>query len=210
VSEHPTIYETLGAVMRDVGHVAKREKNAAQNFNFRGIDAVINTVGPVFRQHGVVPIPIVESAEYDEVSVGRNQTKMRQCTVRITYRFYGPAGDFVDSTVVAESMDSGDKATAKAHSVAYRTCLLQVLAIPTDEPDPDASSYERSPAAPAAPVGPVIPGEVAEALVATMDRLGGGVKQAWMDRFGVPPASLSADRGAEATAWVREFEEGHT
>jgi hypothetical protein len=31
-------------------------------------------------------------------------------------------------------------------SVAFRIALLQALALPTSEPDPDASSYERSPA----------------------------------------------------------------
>lgn len=41
-------------------------------------------------------------------------------------------------------MDSGDKATAKAMSVAFRTALLQALCLPTDEIDPDAESYERS------------------------------------------------------------------
>jgi hypothetical protein len=41
-------------------------------------------------------------------------------------------------------MDSGDKATAKAMSVAFRTALLQSLSLPTDEVDPDAHSYERS------------------------------------------------------------------
>jgi hypothetical protein len=44
-------------------------------------------------------------------------------------------------------MDSGDKATAKAMSVAMRTALLQALCLPTDEPDPDATSYERAPRA---------------------------------------------------------------
>ncbi len=42
-------------------------------------------------------------------------------------------------------MDGGDKATAKAMSVAFRIALLQALALPTSEPDPDSSSYERSP-----------------------------------------------------------------
>jgi hypothetical protein len=36
-----------------------------------------------------------------------------------------------------------DKATAKAMSVAYRTFLLQVLALPTDDPDPDADYIDR-------------------------------------------------------------------
>ena len=41
-------------------------------------------------------------------------------------------------------MDAGDKATAKAMSVAFRTALLQSLCLPTDDIDPDAQSYERS------------------------------------------------------------------
>jgi len=50
--------------------------------------------------------------------------------------------------VCAESMDSGDKATAKAMSVAYRTALLQTLCLPTDDVDPDAETYVRSEPAP--------------------------------------------------------------
>jgi hypothetical protein len=37
----------------------------------------------------------------------------------------------------------GDKAAPKAMSVAFRTALLQALALPTDEPDPDSQSFER-------------------------------------------------------------------
>src|SRR5690606_34079164 len=43
-----------------------------------------------------------------------------------------------------EAMDSGDKATSKAMSVAFRTALIQALALPTDEPDPAESTYQRS------------------------------------------------------------------
>jgi hypothetical protein len=64
--------------------------------------------------------------------------------VKVTYTFIGASGDSIKATVVGEAMDSGDKATAKAMSVAFRTALLQALSLPTDEPDPDATSYERS------------------------------------------------------------------
>jgi hypothetical protein len=64
--------------------------------------------------------------------------------VKVTYTFIGANGDSIKATVVGEAMDAGDKATAKAMSVAFRTALLQALSLPTDEPDPDSSSYERS------------------------------------------------------------------
>lgn len=139
------IYQALSAVMADVGAVRKDSKNQQQNFNFRGIDAVVNAVSPAFRKHGVIVYPEVHSAEYDTVTIGARGTQMGHCRVRVTYTFVAADGSSIASTVVAESMDSGDKATAKAMSVAFRTCLLQTLCLPTDETDPDAESYERTP-----------------------------------------------------------------
>jgi hypothetical protein len=69
---------------------------------------------------------------------------MGHVKVKVTYTFIGANGDSIKATVVGEAMDAGDKATAKAMSVAFRTALLQALSLPTDEPDPDSSSYERS------------------------------------------------------------------
>jgi hypothetical protein len=36
-------------------------------------------------------------------------------------------GDHIDTETPGEAFDAGDKATAKAMSVAFRTCLLQAL-----------------------------------------------------------------------------------
>ena len=143
------IYKALTQVMKDVGAVRKADFNSHQKFNFRGIDAVINAVSPAFREHGVVCTPVVIDSTYESVQVGQNRTVMGHARVTVQYIFYAVDGSNISTTVVAESMDSGDKATAKAMSVAYRTALLQTLCLPTDEPDPDSQSYERS-SAPAA------------------------------------------------------------
>lgn len=142
----PTIVQALVAVKSDVGAVGKSERNQQQGFQFRGIDAVLNAVSPALIAHGVIVAPVATSADFGTVEVGSRRTPMGHCRVNVTYRFYGPAGDHLDVQVAAESMDSGDKATAKAMSVAYRIALLQALSLPTDEPDPDSQSYERSPA----------------------------------------------------------------
>jgi ERF superfamily len=140
----PTIYAALAAVMADVDHVAKRDRNTAQNFNFRGIDAVVNAVGPALRKHKVIVVPRVIHADYSlvQTTTGKPSTA---CRVRVAYVFIGPAGDSIETTVLGEAWDSGDKATPKAMSVAYRTALLQSLSLPTDEPDPDSQTYERAP-----------------------------------------------------------------
>ncbi len=142
MTEQLTVHQALSKVMEAVQAVRKDSKNQAQRFNFRGIDAVMNAVGPALRKHGVVILP-------EEVDVHRSNgttasgKQTAEVVVKVTYRVYGPAGDSIHGKVAAEAMDFGDKAIAKAMSVAYRTFLLQALTIPTDEPDPDSESFER-------------------------------------------------------------------
>jgi hypothetical protein len=174
MTDHPNVIAALSAVMTDVHAVGKTGRNEAQKYSFRGIDAVMNAVGPALRTHGVVIVPNVEEANYREVEVGQKRTLQRECTVRVRYRFHGPAGpeDFIECTVYGEALDSGDKATAKAHSVAYRTALLQALTIPTDELDPDEHTAERSARPEPEPVDPRVSRDNAEALIAKCGDLG--------------------------------------
>ena len=140
-----SVVAALTQVMREVQGVAKKDRNQAQGFNFRGIDAVMNAVGPALRTHGVVVVPQVRQYDYSTVEVGKNRTSMGHVRLTVAYVFYGPDGDSITAVSVGEAMDSGDKATAKAMSVAFRTALLQALCLPTDEQDPDHDVYERSP-----------------------------------------------------------------
>jgi hypothetical protein len=149
-----TIQDCMAMVMGDVREVAKGDRNTQQGFSFRGVDAVVNAVAPALRKHGVIVLPSLQSVTYENVVVGQKQTHMLGCRVVVTYRFVGPGGDWLDATVAGEAMDAGDKATAKAMSVAFRIALLQALALPTDDTDPDATSYERSGATSLAPAAP--------------------------------------------------------
>ena len=141
--EKLSIYEALGAVMVDCSSVAKRDENSHQHFMFRGIDAVVNAVGPVLRKHGVIVVPRLVSADYETVQTTTGKASTA-CRVVVAYVFHGPAGDSIETCVAAEAWDSGDKAAPKAMSVAFRTALLQSLALPTDEPDPDLATFERA------------------------------------------------------------------
>lgn len=138
------IFKAIQEVMKEVGAVRKAERNTHQNFNFRGIDAITNAVSPAFRKHGVFCTPTVVESTYESVQVGQNRTNMGHARVTVRYTFHATDGSSISATVCAESMDSGDKATAKAMSVAYRTCLLQTLCLPTDDVDPDAETFVRS------------------------------------------------------------------
>lgn len=162
MSETPNIYAALSSVMTDVLAVRKTGRNTDQNYSFRGVDAVVNAVGPVLRKHHVLLLPELLDVSYRDVRTSRDKPA-REVTVRVRYTFVGPAGDTIEVTVPGESMDNGDKGTAKAMSVAYRIALLQALCIPTDEPDPDEGTYERSYAPPAEPPDPIVLARIAVA-----------------------------------------------
>lgn len=136
-----TANEVVLATMQKVQGVAKKDKNAAQGFNFRGIDAVLNAVGPAIREAGGFIVPAVYSTDYSSVLTAKGGT-MQVCRLTVDFAVYGSEGAPISGRVSAEAFDSGDKATSKAMSVAYRTFLLQLLCLPTDEPDPDSFSYE--------------------------------------------------------------------
>jgi hypothetical protein len=149
------VYGLLNAVMSDVGAVGKNERNTAQNFSFRGIDSVVNAVYPALVKHGLVIVPSVMEHEYETVTVGKNATPMGRVSMLVSYTVWASDGSHVHGEVRAEAMDSGDKATAKCMSVAYRTFLLQTFCLPTDEIDPDAESYERHASSVTRPKRPV-------------------------------------------------------
>ena len=133
----PSIIQALADVMADVRAIAKKDFNDFHKFNFRGVDTVLEHVGPALRDHRIVPIPEVRNIHSDDLTAKDGKRK-RGVTLTVAYTFYGPAGDSIITVVPGEANDTEDKATSKAMSVAYRTALLQVLAIPTGERDPHA------------------------------------------------------------------------
>lgn len=142
-AEPQQIFGLLADVMHDLRSVAKRDRNEQQRFIFRGIDAVVNAVGPILRKHRVLVIPEVEQADYAMVKTSTGKDQM-SCRLVVRYTFHAPDGSSLATRVASEASDSGDKATPKAMAVAFRTALLQALALPTDDPDPDAPKAPRN------------------------------------------------------------------
>ncbi len=135
--ELPTIIQALTNVMREVTAIGKKDFNTFHKFNFRGIDLVLEHVGPAFRNHGIVSVPELREIRSDDLTAKDGKHK-RGVTLTVAYTFYGPRGDSITAVVPGEANDTEDKGSSKAMSVAYRTALLQVLAIPTGERDPHA------------------------------------------------------------------------
>lgn len=138
-----SISECMVAAMRSIEAIAKRDRNTQQGFNFRGIDAVINGVGPVLREHGIFLLPQAGEPTVTQYDT-KNGTRMNHVLLPVCFRFQAADGSYVECCTVGEASDAGDKVISKAHSVALRIALLEVFAIPTDEPDPDSEAHERA------------------------------------------------------------------
>jgi len=208
LTTEPPVHEAWARVMSDVRAVGKddRVKSGPAQFNFRGIDGVLNAVGPVLRKHRVYVAPIgvdVLSTEHNET---RSGGKMKDVTISVTWRVTGPAGDSWMGVSLGEGSDAGDKAISKAHSVAYRTFLIQALALPTDEPDPDHTIYERASEPAPKDWGPFLATAEAKTTEAELREIwdnepGTEFAPQWVtDRFGRAIAKVRAAAGGETPA----------
>lgn len=141
------IYEAINAVMNDVGAIGKNTKNTTQGFMFRGIDAVMNALQPALIKNHVFVVPEVLEQTREERATQKGGALIYSiCKIR--YTFYAEDGSSVSSIVIGEGMDSGDKATNKAMSIAFKYACFQVFCIPTEEmKDPDAECFEVKPKA---------------------------------------------------------------
>ena len=141
------IYSAILGVMADVGAIGKDKKNQQQGFKYRGIDDVMNALQPAMVKNGVFVAPTIidQRREERQTSKGGN---LIYSVVTIKYTFYAKDGSSVDVTVIGEGMDSGDKATNKAMSIAFKYACFQTFCIPTEEmkdPDADTPPASKSP-----------------------------------------------------------------
>lgn len=134
------IYSAILGVMADVRAIGKDKKNQQQGFKYRGIDDVMNALQPAMVKHGIFVAPTILEQHREERQTSRGGNLIYSiCTIK--YTFYAKDGSSVETTVIGEGMDSGDKATNKAMSIAFKYACFQVFCIPTEEmKDPDADT----------------------------------------------------------------------
>jgi hypothetical protein len=127
------IHETIAKIMEEVPAISKDRKNTqGQGYNYRGIDDVMNALQPILAKHKlfVVPEVLEQQREERQNSKGNN---LIYSIVRVKYTFYAVDGSNVSAVVIGEAFDSGDKATNKAMSAAFKYAMFQTFCIPTEE-----------------------------------------------------------------------------
>lgn len=150
----PQIYGLIGQAMREIGAIGKDSVNKQQGFKYRGIDAVYNALNPVMAKLGLFFVPDILEQTREERET-KNGTNLIYSVLKVKFTLYAPDGSNVSAVVIGEGMDSGDKASNKAMSVAMKYAAFQMFMIPTEEMvDPDAETHEVKAKTPQKPAQP--------------------------------------------------------
>jgi hypothetical protein len=143
------VYQSINAVQKElstVGITKDRTNTQGSGYKFRGIDDVYNAIAPLLAKHGLCILPRVLARECVE-RLSKNGGALFYVTVEVEFDFVS-AEDGSKHTVktLGEAMDSGDKATNKAMSAAYKYAAFQAFSIPTEsDNDADASTHYVQP-----------------------------------------------------------------
>lgn len=143
-----TVYKAINAVQKKISEcgISKDRKNQQQGYSFRGIDDVYNVLSPILADCGLCILPRMLTRTCEERATAKGGV-LFYVTVEAEFDFVC-AEDGSKHTVrtFGEAMDSGDKATNKAMSAAYKYAAFQAFAIPTEgDNDADADTHNPAP-----------------------------------------------------------------
>lgn len=184
------VYAAINAVQRALAKtgIAKDRNNAQQGYKFRGIDDVYNALSSELATNGLCILPRCTERDCVERTSAKGAA-LFYVTVRAEFDFVSAEDDSKHTVVTyGEAMDSGDKATNKAMSAAYKYACMQAFSIPT-EGDNDADSHTHE-------------------VKADVTAIGGKPQD------GMRMQDFPADRQVEIAAWagdiLKEFNDGDT
>ena len=148
--KQPLIYERITKIVEEIPAIAKDGHNKAQDYHYRGIDAICNAVHELLSKHKLFFVPRIINKDRQVLDRFDRRTGNKighnvLVSIDIEYTFY--CSDDMSSIVVGpvggEGLDTGDKATPKAMSMALKYALIQLFCIPCQgEYDGDADSPE--------------------------------------------------------------------
>ena len=140
------VYQAINSVQAElckIGIAKDSRNNQGQGYNFRGIDAVYNVLSSIMAQNGLVIVPRMLARTCEE-RISKSGGALFYVTVEAEFDLISAEdGSKHTARTFGEAMDSGDKATNKAMSAAYKYMAFQTFAIPTSgDNDADSSTHE--------------------------------------------------------------------
>lgn len=140
-----SVYQAILGVAADMAKdgISKSRKNDQQGYKFRGIDEVLNALSPSLVKNQLVILPRIMARSVAERVTQKGGT-LFYVTVEAEFDFISAVDGSVHTVrTFGEAMDSGDKATNKAMSAAYKYAAFQAFCIPTEgDNDADATTHD--------------------------------------------------------------------
>ena len=143
----PAVYTAITAIIADLARegIGKTKKNEQQGYRFRGIDQFFNALAPLLAQHKLCVLPRCLSREMHERQ-NQKGTTLFYVTVAVEFDFVSSIDGSMHKVgpFYGEAMDSGDKATNKAMSAAFKYAVMESFCVPVEgqQLDADAESPE--------------------------------------------------------------------
>lgn len=151
------IHGAICDMIREIDPVGKDHRNAQQGFLYRSVDDVYNALHTVMAKCRVYVLTSILDEQREDRPTRNGGTSIF-VRLRVRYRIVsGIDGTYVDTEVIGEASDSGDKATNKALATAFKYAFFQLLCIPTEAIDPDATTVEIAASQAAGQSGPARP-----------------------------------------------------
>ena len=142
----PHVYQAIAGVQGElatIGIAKTRRNSQGAGYNFRGIDDVYAALSPLLAKHKLVVVPRVVQREVIERQ-SKSGGALFYVTVHAEFDFVSAIdGTAHTAATFGEAMDSGDKATNKAMSAAYKYAAFMTFAIPTEgDNDTENATHE--------------------------------------------------------------------
>lgn len=126
-------------VMRDCSHVAKNGTNEFHKYKYATAADVLEKVNASLTKHSLASVVTPNLLNIQEVTTAKGNIE-RLATVEVTIMLIdSESGESLTLKGLGSGQDAGDKALAKAQTMALKYCYLSSLAIATND-DPEADS----------------------------------------------------------------------
>lgn len=138
---YAAILNVAAAMSREgLGKDRVADTGGSGKYRFRGVDDVMNALSPHLVAAKLVIVPRVVERTVSE-RTNKHGTVMTYACLTVEFDFVSAVDGSVHvARTMGEAMDSGDKATNKAMSAAYKYVCFQAFCIPT-EGDNDSENH---------------------------------------------------------------------
>lgn len=124
------VYKKMHNILKEIGVIAKAQRNTNQNYSYRGIDDALSHLSPMLEEQELLILPMIVSDEW-RFKDGKGGVYH----VVMDYHFIdiNTGARVVVPNIHGEAYDNLDKAVGKAYSSAYKIMVFQVFCVATKE-----------------------------------------------------------------------------